>query len=311
MEGAAGDDAGAEGGAETGATDDDDDVVTCAAMGQTVVETTIVSVVTDVVFIQAGHLVTVTGQAVMVDVRVLKAVEVVMAGPEEAVPIGVDVTFTGQMVVPITIVSVVTEMDWEPVGHVGHPVTVDVLVVTRTDVLCVKVGLDELVALVTVTGTEDELWVEAGLDEAVAEPVLVANEDVVFGEQARLREDQVDVVDVVVVFGEQTRWREDQVEVVTGREVAEVLGLEEQTRVLDGDDEVTGVEDAVGVTDLDLDLQAFLGSESPSVSDLAEIFVRDVSVSVLVCEDWLDATHSLALSRHLKHIDLDHSRAAC
>jgi len=46
-------------------------------MGQTVVETAIVSVVTKVVFDRAGQSVTEDGQAVIVAVRVLKTVEVV------------------------------------------------------------------------------------------------------------------------------------------------------------------------------------------------------------------------------------------
>jgi hypothetical protein len=49
-------------------------------MGQIVVETTRVSVVTNVVLAGAGQSGTVEGHAVMVAVRVVKTVEVVLAG---------------------------------------------------------------------------------------------------------------------------------------------------------------------------------------------------------------------------------------
>lgn len=52
-------------------------MASAAVIGQTVVETTTVSVVRYVVFCRAGQSITLEGQAVIVAVRVLRIVEVV------------------------------------------------------------------------------------------------------------------------------------------------------------------------------------------------------------------------------------------
>lgn len=89
--------------------------VAVAVTGQMVVDTRIVSVVTEVVLEEAGQSWTLTGQAVIVAVRVLNTLDVVYAiSPAPVLPViwGAAVVVasaavTGQMVVETTMVSVV------------------------------------------------------------------------------------------------------------------------------------------------------------------------------------------------------------
>lgn len=96
-----------------------------AATGQIVVDTTRVSVVTNVVFCEAGQWFVADGHAVIVAVRVLKTVDVVRPG---RVVVGWGCLVSGQTVVLTTTVSVVTETVWDVAGQLGHAVTVEVLV---------------------------------------------------------------------------------------------------------------------------------------------------------------------------------------
>ena len=122
-------------------------IISVAVTGQIVVETTIISVVTLVLFDEAGQLVILEGQAVVVAVRVRKIVEVVdcscndpplSAAPlfaELGKPVEVDreTSVTGQTVVDTTIVSVVTKVVLADAGQSvmvgGQAITVAVRVV--------------------------------------------------------------------------------------------------------------------------------------------------------------------------------------
>jgi hypothetical protein len=107
------------------------------------VDTTIVSVVRNVVLERAGQLVTEDGQAVMVAVRVLKTVEVVDSGPsgftDACPPAGKDVvcvaSATGQTVVETTTVSVVIKVVLEEGGQLGVADGQAVIVAVRVETI--------------------------------------------------------------------------------------------------------------------------------------------------------------------------------
>lgn len=85
-------------------------VLIASSTGQTVVETTIVSVVMWVVFSVAGQLVTVEGQAVIVAVRVVNTVEIVISGVWVS---------AGKVIVGSMEVGVVSAVDSEDAGAPG------------------------------------------------------------------------------------------------------------------------------------------------------------------------------------------------
>ena len=135
-----------------------------SATGQTVVETTRVSVVRYVVFDLSGQLVTEEGHAVMVAVRVLNTVEVVKSEPLPwpllpAMPVtdgevaivwvAPAASVTGQIVVDTTMVSVVTKVVLELAGQFGTVEGQAVMVAVRVEriVDVVNCGVEDPVAV--------------------------------------------------------------------------------------------------------------------------------------------------------------------
>lgn len=161
------------------------DVASEAATGHTVVETRMVSVVTYVVFCLAGQSTTLEGHAVIVEVRVLKTVEVVNSPPLGwvivAVGWGAVVSVIGQTVVETAIVWVVTKVVLSDAGQSvtvdGQAVMVAVLVVKTVEV--VNAGG------VTVEDGDDPPGTEEGIEElgesTVVEDCIGSDEEVADG----------------------------------------------------------------------------------------------------------------------------------
>jgi dihydroneopterin aldolase len=167
--------------------------------GQTVVETTTVSVIKKISRDEAGQFETLDGQAVIVDVLVDNTVEVVYSISDlAAVVVGRTISRTGQTVVDRTRVSVVRNVLCDLAGQFstsgGHAVTVVVRVEKTVEVLNRTVGVmiaQSKVVAVTSEGIEiDEERTEGereeGIGETSSDTVTVLEETDVVLEEATL-----------------------------------------------------------------------------------------------------------------------------
>lgn len=165
------------------------EAVLTALTGQTVVETTTVSVTKKVCCAEAGQLKTVKAHAVMVDVLVASTVEVVNSiSDTPTVVVGRGISITGQTVVVKTNVSVVRKVLCDLAGQFvtsgGQAMTVAVRVVKMVEVLRRIVGRPGAIAdskvgeVISEEGETDEKGMVEEDDADGVEDVITALADV-------------------------------------------------------------------------------------------------------------------------------------